>query len=443
MKKDKNKSTRSADLRKRAKDARRETEVSVQTLLQNIQAAVIVHSSDKQIVACNTAAQELLGLTEDQMIGESVASPDWKYLTEDGSVMPAKNYPVQQVLAKRKTIKDLIIGISRPGKRKIQWILVNANPIVDNEGNISHVIVTFMDITGHKIAEEALRESEEKYRQLIENLQEGVWVIDNKANTTIINPRMAEMLGYTVDEMMGKHLFTFMDEHNVEIAKKYLKHRKKGIIEQHDFEFLRKDGEKMYASLETNPLTDDQGNYIGALACVANITERKMAEESLRKSEERYRSIFNTAAISIWEKDFSRAKEIIDELKTQGITDFRTYLNEHPEVVKEAALAAKTLDVNDMTLKLYGARTKEELLVPTGTRMVEESLELLRESMIAVTEGKTYYEGETVNQTVDGRLIDVLIHVNIPVEKEQFKVIIPEDIRIKAKKALDRMLNVA
>ena len=68
------------------------------------------------------------------------------------------------------------------------------------------------DITAEKQAEEALRESEEKYRQLVERLQEGVWALDEDANTTFANPRMAEILGYTVSEMLGRPLFSFMDE---------------------------------------------------------------------------------------------------------------------------------------------------------------------------------------------------------------------------------------
>ncbi len=124
-----------------------------------------------------------------------------------------------------------------------------------------------------------LRRSEEKYRQLVENLGEGIWVIDRDAYTTFVNPRMAEMLGYTVDEMQRKHLFSFMDERGVEICKRNLQRRKEGIAEQHDFEFLRKDGTMVYTRLETSPITDDNGNYIGALASVMDITERKKMEE--------------------------------------------------------------------------------------------------------------------------------------------------------------------
>jgi len=113
-------------------------------------------------------------------------------------------------------------------------------------------------------------------------MQEGLWLIDKDSITTFVNPRMAEILGYTAEEMLGKHLFAFMGERGIEIAKYNLERRRQGIKEQHDFEFIRKDGARVYASLETSPITDEAGNYVGALACVADITERKRIEEELK-----------------------------------------------------------------------------------------------------------------------------------------------------------------
>ena len=132
-------------------------------------------------------------------------------------------------------------------------------------------------------AEKAVRDSELKYRQLVEQMQEGIWAIDKDANTTFVNPRMAEMIGYTVDEMQGKHLFAFMDNHDIEIFRRNIERREQGIKDQHDFELLHKNGQRIYTSMKTSPITDGQGNYLGALACVADITDRKKAEEELRK----------------------------------------------------------------------------------------------------------------------------------------------------------------
>jgi len=131
----------------------------------------------------------------------------------------------------------------------------------------------------------ALRDSERTYRMVAENLHEGIWFIDQDEITTYVNPRMADMLGYTVDEMIGQRLFAFMDKRGVELCQRNLDRRKQGIKEQHDFELLCKNGERIYTSMETTPVTDEAGNYMGALASVADITERKNIEIELQKAK--------------------------------------------------------------------------------------------------------------------------------------------------------------
>lgn len=138
---------------------------------------------------------------------------------------------------------------------------------------------------------EQLRKSEENYRQLLDTIQEGIWVIDSNALTSFVNPRMAEILGYTAGEMIGKHLFSFMDDQGKKIAEYNIERRKQGIKEQHDFEFVRKDGNRIYTRLETSPILDENGNYAGSIAAVADITERKNAELRLHASEQLFRTL--------------------------------------------------------------------------------------------------------------------------------------------------------
>ena len=139
-----------------------------------------------------------------------------------------------------------------------------------------------------------LKESEKRYRNLIGSLQEGIWVIDKDNLTTFVNPPMAKILDYTVEEMSGRHLFSFMDEQGVKLAKEKLENRQKGISEQHEFEFLRKDGTSVNVLMETKPTEDKNGQYGGSIAGVIDITERKQAEEKLRESEVKYRHLYET-----------------------------------------------------------------------------------------------------------------------------------------------------
>ncbi len=148
-----------------------------------------------------------------------------------------------------------------------------------------------------------LKESEAKHREFLELAQEGIWVIDKDGVTTYVNPSMSRMLGYSVKEMLGTHLFSFMDERGVEQAKENLRRRQQGISEEHDFEFVCKDGTRVYAALVTAPIVDEDGAYEGAIAGVIDMTARKHAEASLRASEQRFRDVANASSDWIWETD--------------------------------------------------------------------------------------------------------------------------------------------
>ena len=185
---------------------------------------------------------------------------------------------------------DLVFRILKPGG-EVGWMHAIGTSSMDDEGNITRLFGTAQDVTALWQAEDALTKSEEKYRTLIESLQEGIWVIDEDNNTTFVNGPMANMLGYTVEEIMGKPLLSFVDDEGVRIANKLMERRRQGIKEQHEFEFRRKDGSSVFTLVEAIPMTGKDGNYKGAIAGVIDITDRKRAEEALQKSESKYRDL--------------------------------------------------------------------------------------------------------------------------------------------------------
>ncbi len=145
----------------------------------------------------------------------------------------------------------------------------------------------YRDVTEAKKVENALMESEAKYRQLVELAQEGVWAIDNGNCTVFVNPRMAEMLGYSESEMMGKNLVAFLDKPDIDLASYNLERCKRGNQGQCEFEFIRKDGTHIFANVAASSIQDDTGNCIGTLALVADINERKKIEVNLKESRDR------------------------------------------------------------------------------------------------------------------------------------------------------------
>lgn len=150
-------------------------------------------------------------------------------------------------------------------------------------------------------AEVSRQRSEEKFRSIVETANEGIWAIDVNGNTNFVNSKMAQMLGYTVDEMLGQSLFAFMDKAGVAIASEKLKYQEQGVIEKHEFKLCCKDGSHLWTLLSANPIVDVMGNYIGALAMVTDISDRKQVEEALRESEERWQLALKGTRDGIWD----------------------------------------------------------------------------------------------------------------------------------------------
>lgn len=125
--------------------------------------------------------------------------------------------------------------------------------------------------------------AETDYRRIVETAAEGIWQIDEQSRTTFANQRMAEMLGFTVEEMAGQPLFGFMDDAARAEAEQNVERRRQGIAEQHDSRFRRKDGSDLWAIVSTVPILDGSGAYRGALGMVTDITRRKLAEQALER----------------------------------------------------------------------------------------------------------------------------------------------------------------
>jgi diguanylate cyclase (GGDEF)-like protein/PAS domain S-box-containing protein len=126
---------------------------------------------------------------------------------------------------------------------------------------------------------DAVERNEERFRRIVHTAEEGIWEINAAAVTTFVNPKMARMMGYTIEEMLNQPLTAFMDEEGHVLLERNIARREQGIAERHEFKFLRKDGAELWTTMATNPIFDGQGGYIGALALVTDITERKQSAD--------------------------------------------------------------------------------------------------------------------------------------------------------------------
>ena len=141
---------------------------------------------------------------------------------------------------------------------------------------------------------------------------------------------------------------------------------------------------------------------------------------SLRASEQRYRSIFDATGVSIWEEDFSRVKVEIEALRAGGVRDFREYFATHPEFVRRAAGLVRVVDVNDATVRMFRAGSKPELLASVNKLFAPETRRSFIDVLVGVAEGRNFFESETVVQTLTGARLTVLFTVTLPPPSSRF-----------------------
>jgi PAS domain S-box-containing protein len=134
-------------------------------------------------------------------------------------------------------------------------------------------------------SEAARRRADARYRTIVETCSEGVWMIDAEGRTTFVNAQMAAMLGYAPDEMLGRSLMEFTDDDGRERSRRNLERRREGVREGHEFTWTHRDGRQVHTWMNTSPVRDAEGGYVGALAMVTDMTEQRALEAKLRESE--------------------------------------------------------------------------------------------------------------------------------------------------------------
>lgn len=151
--------------RKQAEERIRLNEEKYRTLFENMTQGVFYRSADGSIFDINDAMINMLGLTHGQMLGSTPYHPDWKFINEEGQVLPPEMYPSMEALRSGKPVVDKIIGVFNPVQNQYRWLIMNANPqFLPNELTPFQVTVTAHDITQRKKAEEALIQSEATIR---------------------------------------------------------------------------------------------------------------------------------------------------------------------------------------------------------------------------------------------------------------------------------------
>jgi len=199
-------------------------------------------------------------------------------------IHPEKDLPHVIDQFERLMRNKMAVARDIPVKRKdgsIYYADISALPIT-LEGRTCLVGI-FRDITERKQTEDALRKNEEKYRRIVDTANEGIWIFDENLVTTFANARLAEMLGYRMDEIIGRTFSTFLFEEDLPDHEMKMAERKRGLEGHYERRFRNKDGHTVWTLISATPILDSEHHFQGGFAMLTDITARKLKEEELAR----------------------------------------------------------------------------------------------------------------------------------------------------------------
>jgi PAS domain S-box-containing protein len=155
-----------------------EREERYRSLLLHFDAGIVVHAPDTSIVMNNARASELLGLSDDQLRGKAAIDPAWNFIDEKNIPLSLEDYPVTRIVSGKHPIKNQILGIIQSGKSDIVWVTVNGFPVLNTQGDITEIVISFIDITERRMAETRLVASEQKLKEAQHIAHMGNWELN-------------------------------------------------------------------------------------------------------------------------------------------------------------------------------------------------------------------------------------------------------------------------
>ncbi|MGH9755968.1 MAG: PAS domain-containing sensor histidine kinase, partial [Blastocatellia bacterium] len=279
--------------------------------------------------------------------------------------------------------------------------------------------ISRLDVTRSQ-AEAALRHSEERYRAVSELTSDYVYEYGVATNGQLtleeVTAAFIRITGFSPEESRERsewqsHIFS----EDRFIAERRLQRLLAGEEDVSEYRIVTRNGETRWLRDYGRAVWDEAAGRVTRIyGAVEDITERKLAEERLRESEARYSYIFETAGVSIWEEDCSLVKAAIEELRAQGVSDFRRYFADHPEFLRQAIGMIEVIDVNDETLRMFRARDKDEIMSSLSQTFTPETMESFTDNLVAFAECRRSFTSETVFQTLRGDRLDAIITISYP-----------------------------
>ncbi|GAB7078569.1 hybrid sensor histidine kinase/response regulator [Megalodesulfovibrio paquesii] len=353
------------------------------------------------VLAINEVGAHRLSQTPDALMGRCI----FDFLAEE--IVPDRRRWLNEAVDTKKPLqfKDGYRGVTY-GHRM--------HPYVDPQTQVVRVAIYTRDITDSEKAILALRDSEARYRAILEDQTELICRYLPDGKLSYVNDAYARFFNKNRQDLINKNYIPHIPREDLVVIQQHIMGLSpENPVTSFEHRVIMDDGEIHWQHWTHRAIYDHAQRLTEYQAVGRNITRRKKAQEALMESERRYRSLFEDSPISLWEEDFSIIKEHFDHLASQGVMDFSAWFHEHPEDVERCVDMVGLLDVNNATLRLFGATRKEQLLGGLRAVFSDSTYAFFRDELIALARGQKTFSEETEHVTLSGERRNVVIHLNV------------------------------
>ena len=253
----------------------------------------------------------------------------------------------------------------------------------------------------------------EYFRALVDNNPIATVTLDNSQRILSINPAFEELFGYSYEEAYDQDLDSLISpEEHLNEAKNLTQNVLKNI--QISAKGIRKqrDGGRVHVEILGVPVTVNK-ERVGVLRLYRDISTQIRTEKILRENEMRYRSLFEDSPISLWEEDFSQIKLEIDHFKTLGVKNFHEFFASNVDVVDKIIKKIKIININQATIKLFNAQSKDVFLEGLENLILPESIPAMGKIYATLAEGGNQCIGEIDHKDFLGSSINTVLRLSI------------------------------
>jgi PAS domain S-box-containing protein len=397
--------------RKRMESDLRESEHRFRSFLEQSPMSTQVVGVDGLLVACNHAWEQLWGvememvrhfnmLTDAQMQANGISPWIARALAGEAVHLPELPFTPDRGARKGETI----------------WVRGSAYPVLDEAGTVCQVVIVQEDVTERRRAEEAVRESDERFRVLTQAMPALVWTAEPDGRVDYSNNSWLMYTGQTFEETLGwGWLHAVHPGDHPRLTEVWSNCLNTGEPCEIGYRIRRaSDDEWRWHLVRSLPWRDSSGRILKWLGTATDIHDQVEAAERLRKSEERFRSLFHQSPVPLWESDWSGACRAIELLRSAGVTDFAGYFREHTESAGECLARVRLIETNRAAMHLVEASDHQKLLLrDLNTLIAPESAPAVADLLAAFGHRKTHFRAELFILTFTGEKRHVICDFGI------------------------------